>query len=301
VTDKLIQYIETAIDQLGTAAEKLLQSWEHKQGGPPPTLFHFTDCQGLIGILTTQTLYASLATSLNDASETKYAISRLRSRLTTGSVPLKHLNPARLLKHSDERNFSRDYRAYICSFCGAAEAVHWLHYGRSGTGVALGFESLGLAVVNQFGLYPVIYDVEEQDKLVSAVIQLADEYAGEHGARFKGGDLFEQLAVSYLRLVAPRMKDPSFKAENEWRLFSNETWVPENNAENPPTRDTKFRVSNGRVMPFKEIKFEELPLKVIELGASAPMADNEQALAVLIEETLRQPVSVVRSPVPVRR
>ena len=38
----------------------------------PEHLFHFTDCQGLIGILRSRSLRASLATSLNDRSEIEY-------------------------------------------------------------------------------------------------------------------------------------------------------------------------------------------------------------------------------------
>jgi hypothetical protein len=53
-------------------------------------------------------------------------------------------------------------------------------------------------------------------------------------------------------------------------------------------------------VPYKEIKFETLPLRVIELGASAPMNESEQALGVLMEETLGRTFPVVRSAVPVR-
>jgi hypothetical protein len=84
---KLFDEASKAAEELGMALDELLGSWKDKES-PPPTLFHFTDCDGLVGILTTKTLRASLATSLNDASETKYAISRLRSRLEARSIRL---------------------------------------------------------------------------------------------------------------------------------------------------------------------------------------------------------------------
>lgn len=296
---ELFKEVEAAADEIVLAVNKLLASWEDKES-PAPTLFHFTDCDGLVGILTKKTVWASLATSLIDASETKYAISRLRSNLEAGSIPLKHLNRELLLKHSAERHSRRDYRAYVCSFCGAAEAVHWLHYGRSGTGVAVGFDSIGLYAVNQFALSSVIYDLKEQDTLLSAVIRLVDERAGQFASYVDTvGEFFAEVAVSYLRLAAPRMKDPSFRSENEWRLFSTEAWVPDGRADDP-TRKTHFRVTNGRIVPYKEIKFEELPLRVIELGASSPMKESEQSLAVLMENTLGRTFPVVRSAVPVR-
>ena len=43
--------------------------------GPPPAggLFHFTSTEGLVGIVTSKSLRASLSSSLNDASEGTYA------------------------------------------------------------------------------------------------------------------------------------------------------------------------------------------------------------------------------------
>ena len=78
-----------------------------------------------------------------------------------------------------------------------------------------------------------------------------------------------------------------------------EAWVPDDKADDP-TRKTHFRVTNGRIVPYEEIKFEKLPLRVIELGASSPMKESEQALAVLMENTLGKTFPVVRSAVPVR-
>ena len=40
----------------------------------PERLYHFTDCAGLIGIFEKRTIWASLATSLNDPSEVRYGL-----------------------------------------------------------------------------------------------------------------------------------------------------------------------------------------------------------------------------------
>ena len=52
----------------------------------PKTLYHFTDIPGLLGIITDESLWASLATSLNDATEVVYAAGRT-SRLCDDGVP----------------------------------------------------------------------------------------------------------------------------------------------------------------------------------------------------------------------
>jgi serine/threonine protein kinase len=66
------------------------------------------------------------------------------------------------------------------------------------------------------------------------------------------------------------------------------------------TRKTWFRSTNSRVIPYKKVTFTELALREIVLGASSPMQEDEQALAVLMENTLGKTLIVSRSPVLVR-
>ncbi len=295
--------------ELSERVEALLESCG-SETPVPETLFHFTDCTGLGGILTTKVLWASLATSLNDASETKYAISRLCAHLKQGTIRPQHI-PADLLRDFLQRRVQiegliNDSRAYVISFCGGSdEAIHWLHYGRSGTGVAVGFEAARLKA-EQFSLCPVIYDPARQDELLISLVTLVDDFAGafadkafpaanDHRARLDA--VACHLLTMYLRLMSPRLKDPAFKAENEWRLITNEAWTPR---EGIATRDTYFRATGSRVVPYKEIKFETLPVTEIVLGASSPMQDDEQAIAVLMENTLGKTSPVRRSTVAVR-
>jgi hypothetical protein len=77
--------IASALDQLTNEVQESLDAIP-RRGPLPPTLYHFTDCEGLIGILSQKVIRASLATSLSDASETRYAISRVRSHMHSGSV-----------------------------------------------------------------------------------------------------------------------------------------------------------------------------------------------------------------------
>jgi len=297
--------------ELSNSVEVFLESCADTASAPK-TLFHFTDCEGLIGILTTKVLRASLATALSDASETKYAISRLCSLLRKERIKPKCF-PAGLLCQFLERRrripgLADDSRAYVVSFCGADEAIHWLHYGRSGTGAAIGFETAGLKA-NQFSLCRVIYSQTRQDELFGTLVDLVDEFAAEctgkvgtvgfsDQAHASLDDVACHLTTMYLRLLAPRIKDPAFKSEDEWRLISNETWRPGEAVE--PTRKTHFRSLGGRIVPFKEVEFEPLPVTEIVLGMSAPMQIDQQALAVLMENTLERTCPVRRSTVAVR-
>ena len=296
---------------LSNNVEVLLESCADTASAPK-TLFHFTDCEGLIGILTTKVLRASLATALSDAAETKHAISRLCSLLRKERVKPKCF-PAGLLCQFLERRrripgLADDSRAYVVSFCGADEAIHWLHYGRSGTGVAIGFETAGLKA-NQFSLCRVIYSQARQDELFGTLVDLVDKFVAEFAKKIGTVGFSDQahaslddvachLTTMYLRLLAPRMKDPVFKSEDEWRLISNEIWRPGESED--PTRKTHFRSLGGRIVPFKEVEFEPLPVTEIVLGMSTPMQTDEQALAVLMENTLERTCPVRRSTVAVR-
>ena len=56
----------------------------------PSTLFHFSDLDGLTGILSAKVLWASLATELNDASEIRYGLDLaeevLRERIASSAT-----------------------------------------------------------------------------------------------------------------------------------------------------------------------------------------------------------------------
>lgn len=102
----------------------------------PSDLYHVTDCGGLIGIFKSKTLWASLATSLNDWSETQYGLD-LAKEVADG-VAVQWL-PIAALHDALQR---QSWRVYVFSFCTQPDtALQWLHYGRAGLGAAIGFRS----------------------------------------------------------------------------------------------------------------------------------------------------------------
>jgi hypothetical protein len=71
---------------------------------PPPRLFHFTDCDGAIGILRTKRLWASLATTLNDSSEIQYAVDRSHALVQKQLAKLERLPRELLLERLVRRS-----------------------------------------------------------------------------------------------------------------------------------------------------------------------------------------------------
>ena len=67
-----------------------------------------------------------------------------------------------------------------------------------------------------------------------------------------------------------------------------------------PAGETHFRASAGRVIPFKELRFESLPAFEVVLGSSCPMGPDDLGVLVLMEERLGARLTVRVSDVPVR-
>jgi hypothetical protein len=108
------------------------------------------------------------------------------------------------------------------------------------------------------------------------------------------------LAADHLWMASPKLKHPSFEAEEEWRLIAYELRGPGAPHGKGPAGETHFRASAGRVIPFKELSFETLPAFELVLGSSCPMGPDDLGVLVLMEERLGARLTVSVSDVPVR-
>jgi DUF2971 family protein len=275
----------------------------------PDILLHFTDIAGLVGILKDKVLWASLATALNDASETKIgpelfdfaqSMAMLRSRFLTQDFLRSHFETDAPLG-----SIPSDYRTYVTSLCSEDASIHWMHYGRSGTGVALELDTTMLSDIEQFTLCKVLYDGTEQVRRMAPIVQLVDDFLERSLEGIRNTEV-EQLLKgsaasmlhSFLRLAAPQMKDGAFTAEDEWRILSVEAFMSGKPYE--ATRPTKFRVAATRLVPYKEITIPADAIRGIVLGYSCSLRDDEQALRVLMDECLGRRIPVRRSAIAVR-
>jgi hypothetical protein len=118
-----------------------------------------------------------------------------------------------------------DIEAYVVSFCARADlALQWLHYGRSGSGAALGLAS-GLEV-KPFELVPVLYNVSEQDRFLTRILRAVFEVYSTHthhvgeAEREEFDSVAAHIAAQYIWAVGAQLKDPAFSGEEEWRLMT---------------------------------------------------------------------------------
>jgi hypothetical protein len=176
------------------------------------------------------------------------------------------------------------------SFCGNLNvAGQWLHYGRSGSGVAVGFYA-GLLTTAPYSLFRIVYRKEDQVEAIRSIIRTIDESLGEllplidderQQGRLKA--VAADLAADHLWMASPKLKHPSFEAEEEWRLIAYELRGPgAPHGKGPGT--THFRASAGRVIPYKELAFPTLPAFEVVLGSSCPMGRDDLGVLVLMED-----------------
>lgn len=275
-------------------------------GECPSELFHFTDAAGLLGILRHRTIWASFVESLNDASEVEYGVALARTVLEQEPADVDAAFRAIVVRFLDpieaDSVFRIEWRPFVVSFCERADlAVHWLHYGRDGTGYAIGFDR-GIAQ-SPFELFRVVYDTAEQSaqirsltRAMFATLQDVSRSVAVDGL----ADVAAHMTASFLRALAVRFKHDSFAAEQEWRLITHDLLIHGTRQDEGPAIETCYRTIGGRIVPYKPYAPPLFAPSRLVVGASAAMACRDHALAQLLETAGCPAIPVMRSTVPVR-
>ena len=192
---------------------------------PPPALYHYTDFDGVAGILATRSLWLSKISTLNDTSEIHLAVEQFKARADHAA---ERLAP-------DEGRFLREAAAHLddarrTNICIASfgeqddQLEHWRSYANDGRGIALGFHGTALrdaGSLHDVRLLRCVYDREMHARIVDDLLQLllqavrAVRPQDEETRR----TLVEDFRSVFL-MTAPVIKDSHFAGESEWRLVS---------------------------------------------------------------------------------
>jgi hypothetical protein len=296
--------VEQARNTLVRAAIGALQTQEQE---PPELLYHFTDAAGLIGIVESNAIWLSLATSLNDRSEVTYGLQLAQDVLNQSSARESSFGTTLRDFLSGKRLLAGDtirLLPFVASLCEQPESSsHWLHYGRSGTGFAVAMGSEHLPVDRNVELRRIMYDEGEQRAAIREIIEIMWEtferlrlppyVAGMVGA--------EQLATEAIRAISMRMKSPAFAGEREWRLMTMGSSVFVDSApfggKNFPMR---YRAVGSRITPYLVARYDPLPLRGIIVGASAQIDADDDGLQLLVSRCGFRGISFKKSHVSVR-
>ena len=236
----------------------------------PDLLFHYTNISGALGILSTESLWATDVRFLSDPSEWQYTVDITRSVLAKGDLEIhKHWGD---LSHEMEKLGSG--KAYVSCFSRKLDDLsQWRAYSGSGQGLSLGFAHSYLFGVTtakpaSTGLSPVVYDPVRQGEALTDILAmvLGNDPASEGGVELRA------LLRSVLSLAASFFKHPAFESEAEWRLVRRPISKDE-----PDER--RFRAGRDAIVPYREIQLlkvdqPRVPLVVVGPGPHQGIAAN---------------------------
>jgi hypothetical protein len=186
---------------------------------PPVDLYHYTNQQGLLGIVNNKEIWSTKAHYLNDSREFSYAIDLVNEVLS--SKKYSKNEDAQELK--TRIGYVTTVNVCVTSFTKNGDLLsQWRGYGEGGVGYSIGLigaELKRLANAQRFILCPVIYEKSDQILLVREIIERW--LAGTHHVDGLTPTQDEPPEFEdYFAMLAPMFKDPSFKEEGEWRLIS---------------------------------------------------------------------------------
>lgn len=303
--------LEQGLQDVNEAGTSALRRDFVPPGSRPPVLYHFTDVTGLMGILRQKCLWASYARSLNDPSELLHGITVAKSVLKQGIAGVSPAFCSDVTSCLDGKQvfdsaFNLEWRPYLISFSeGHEHATHWLHYGRDGTGYAIGIIPDAITA-SPFDLIQVLYDEARQSELVSHIV------ARLHSTLMKGQQDLDaperdaltratiHMTATFLSAAAVRMKHRAFADEREWRLVTNELVINGVLQQVGTDLPKDWRAVAGRAVPYFIHKPAGRFVTSLVRGWSASMSEDDPALRMLLNEHALTDVTVATSIVSVR-
>lgn len=229
---------------------------------PSHELYHYTSIDSLIGIVSSNSLWATEIKYLNDAEEFRYFTDLLRQKTLVYDASG---NEVEIEANNQLRSWIRDWfvngaLVFTTSFTEKGNVLsQWRGYCDHGKGVSLGFDPeaiMACADGASFRLGRCIYDskrhhslaTEVVDRLVKAAVKIGPDPTKAVSQCYYG--TFEVAATDIIR-IAVLTKHPAFAEEEEWRCVSE----PVRNYVEAPI---EYRAGPASLVPF--IRF---PLPVI--------------------------------------
>lgn len=197
----------------------------------PEHLWHYTDANGLIGILETGKMWATQVTCLNDTLEQLFFGDLVHNAVREKKRDNTDENLDLLLYAANEILQNRDFTTvgqFVICFSGSEDDLgQWRGYGGGECGYAIGFQSQHLkdALTKRpcSFLVPMSYTDSTHNNVVSSVMSWGETYYREGLVR---GDTdpkiwakeFVEVFSNELSLLASLVKHPKFSGEKEYRI-----------------------------------------------------------------------------------
>jgi hypothetical protein len=211
-------YIQSLLNQL---------DW---QPDPELIVWHYTSGPGLISIIESGTIYATQVSCLNDATEIRYAASKLREALLAMLPRMGEDDPAtqfvkryiELLDDDDASPNNMHLPYFVCCFSALEDDLsQWRSYGGGENGYAIGVKVRDLFGATNSLVVRVDYSHETHLKLATEAAEATVRFYKEGlEAKIPNWDeVFLSVWDVSLTQLAPALKDPGFELEKEVRVI----------------------------------------------------------------------------------
>jgi hypothetical protein len=270
----------------------------------PETLYHYTDGEGLLGIITSGTMWATHSAYLNDASEFQYAVRLLkdvimkttaeaepdtwealcRDYFALSDVEQEHQSPERTQSFvacfSEERDRLSQWRGYGKSIGGYGLGLPFKHLDAlerriNDSQVRKDFDDLRITV----RLGPCEYQPDVQMELLKGafneILGSLKEKRPAPDTRvdpdpmkrlFDASEWLPGVLNAIARMWSPWFKDPAFKDEWEWRLV-----VEVRRANRPDGHPTPDDIRNLASVMYRKGEYSLIPYIVLSLVLDAEL------------------------------
>lgn len=198
---------------------------------PPSEIWHYTNSEGLIGILKSGSIYATQVSCLNDNLEQRFFGDLILKRIISTQNQVVDENLSILRNLAIEALSNRDFSSashFVACFSEVEDDLNqWRGYGGGECGYAIGFKVDGILKALQYRnnsiLLPLVYDETKHLLLANDVVMWAEKYYLQGINR--GGidknrwarEFFTAFALE-LDIFASMFKHPKFFREEEHRI-----------------------------------------------------------------------------------
>ena len=275
---------------------------------PPRVLYHYTSGSGLIGILTSKSIWATSIRFLNDSTEYSLALKLAQEVIQKRIEDSRNKFDRGLYKVLEERLASEEGHGevYVSSFTENGDQLsQWRAYSPPTGGFAIGFRSKSLTGLTEANpdrfLARCTYEASSHKELIRQLIDTVEKFAEESNAhnQMSHDRVFREsfkLLGRLLPLIAPALKDSSFAEEKEWRLVR----LPSSFEEGK----LRFREGRSMLIPYNQHFFPDnsgsVPIEELIIGPTPhPELAREAAEALLMTHGLTAAV-VQSSSIPYR-
>jgi hypothetical protein len=264
-------------------------------------LYHYTDLNGLQGIISGKDLWLTDSRYSNDSEEMRhgYTVARMALEKKRAAVAGKP-DAVEVLQKIEELLAKPPAEAvYIGCFCLEGNLLsQWRGYAANGTGVSLELDPPKFDQVTGpdspskglMRLWKVFYDAPTQNGIMADALQFGLDYKGSVEERAK-------RAADAIFFFVPTFKHSDFHQEDECRLI----FTP------PPdcTVNPRFRVGRGMLLPYYSMSDLtagnfRLPIKRVVVGPSPHKDLNVASVRAMLAAYGYEDIEVDASATPFR-